>query len=287
MRPTLEGQKTLDDLGKFLEQSAGLSADAGVLELVKDLPESELERLLQLLRSGRHPKLMSKVPGRVGPEDTDVFTRRLDDPNPLVVRVVIGILFEIDAKRAVERIAPALKHPDESVRLLAANRMLEHGDADAARLFIPLLGESSRRLLDISLQFFARHVTPEAFEHLVSLTAQRRFRGLDRRRQQLAFEALLSAAPVQGVEYLQTKVLRRAFCLDRNSRVKKIAAISALRIVDTDDALALLLKFATRRGGPLALAARRAIELRQQAVRSAQQDGAVGKGDSILEVTRS
>jgi HEAT repeat protein len=260
MAASFNDTKTLHIIKEFLEENQRLPTDSGVFELMKAFPKSAAEDFCQFLTIGNHMKPISKVLVHLGTGKAEVFTRMLSDPDPLIVRAMIEILLQTDNEKATARIARALKHPDESVRLHAANTMLEHGDADSGQFFIPLLGESSRQLLNIALQFFTRHMVPDAFEHLLSLSGSKRFHVLDQKRQEITFKAILKASPTQGVEYLKTKVLRWAFCINQNSRMKKTAAINALAFTNTEEALALLARFAMRKRGPLPAAARRAMK---------------------------
>ena len=110
---------------------------------------------------------MSEVLIALGSDQAEIFTRYLSDPDPLVVRAMIGILLQADKDKPIERIARTLKHPDESVRIHGARVILENGDSSVGGLFIPLLEESSKQLLNIALQFFGKFSYPQAYENLV------------------------------------------------------------------------------------------------------------------------
>ncbi len=287
MAASFNDKKTVHILKEFLKENQRLPSEHGVFELMKAFPKSAAEDFCRFLTIGNHLKPLSNVLVHLGTGKAEVFTRLLSDPDPLIVRAMIGILLKTDNEKATARIARALKHPDESVRLHAANTVLEHGDAESGQFFIPLLGESSRQLLNIALQFFTRHMVPDAFEHLVTLTASKRFHVLDQKRQEMTFKAILKASPTQGIEHLKTQVLRWPFCLNQNSRMKKTAGINALAFTNTEEALALLAKFATRKRGPLAVAARRAMKRWEHLSTSDQaiNTPAVTKSEAVREVT--
>jgi hypothetical protein len=264
MAASFNDKKTLHILREFLTEHPRLAPEHPVFAFMKAFPKAAAEDFCPFLAIGNHVRAVSEVLVHLGTGRAEVFTKMLGDPDPLIVRAMIGILLRTDEEAAVTRIARALKHPDESVRLHAASTILEHGDESAGQFFLPLLSESSRQLLNVALQFFTRFTVPEAFEPLVALSASNRFHVLDKKRQEMTFKALLRAAPHQGIDYVRRRVLRWSFCLTQYSRMRKTAALNALPFCPSEHALALLARLASKKRGRLAAAAKQAMKRWQQ-----------------------
>jgi len=294
MASSFNDKKTLNIIREYLEEHPKLPSSDHIFRFMRAFPKAAAEDFCAFLVIGEHLKSVSEVLVLLGTGKAELFTRLLGDPDPLIVRAMIGILMKTDEQNAVSRIARALKHPDESVRLHAANTMLEHGDADAGPFFIPLLDESSRQLLNIALQFLAKVTVVEAFERLRLLTSSRRFRVLDLKRQEIAFKALLKASPTQGVEHIRKSVLRWGVCLSEHSRMRKSAALNALAYCGSEEGLAILVRFGSRKRGPLVPVASRAMKNWEQIHRGAPGEGAppttrpqaASLSESQREVTR-
>ena len=158
-----------------------------------------------------------------------------------------------------QRIARALKHPIEAVRVQAAKTLSAMADARCDPIFSKLLDESSPVLLDVAANHFARGSHPAAYEELERLTGRSGFRKLNDKLLERCFEALVKSNPKRGVEYIRRSVLGWGFCLGREAIRFKGAALRALRFADTVEAMVLLQRFAERRRSPLSVVAQGAL----------------------------
>lgn len=270
MLESFTDKQTILGLDTFLEESTALPKDHPVFRLMKAFPRTAVENLCALLRHQRYISPLSGVLIHLGSEHGDVFAKHLDNPDPLVVRAMIGVLLASDKDRPLERIARALKHPDEGVRLHGAKVILENGDASVGHLFVPLLDESSKQLLNVALQFFGKVSCPFAYEKLEGLVRGRAFHVLDQKRQRLCMTALLRASFARGLEFLLGSVLRWTLSFGARSRDRKAAALLALALTDAREAKEALERFASRRRNPLSEVARRGLrqmDIRKQKVR--------------------
>ncbi|MBN1443328.1 MAG: hypothetical protein JXA90_11520 [Planctomycetes bacterium] len=257
MLDTFTDKQTMLMLDTFLKENDRLAKNHPVFEFMKNFPRRAAESLCSLLKHPQHLPAMSEVLVVLGSDRPEIFTPYLSDPDPLVVRAMIGVLLQTDNDKPVERIARTLQHPDESVRVHGALVILEKGDASSGGLFIPLLAESSRQLLNIALQYFGKYTYPQAYESLESLVKSRSFNLLDQKRKQLCYKALLKASFSRGIDFVTKSVLRWPFCFGPNSREKKTAALAVLSQLESQQARATLERFAAREKGVLSTAARR------------------------------
>ena len=248
MVASFRDKKTLEIVESFLQENPKLAADHPVFEFMKAYPKNGAEEFCQFLTMPSHVKAVSEVLVHLGTGRVEQFTKHLADPDPLVVRALIGVLVRADGNASAAKIARALAHPDENVRIHAAKTILENGDSSAGTFFLPLLGESSRQLLNLALQFFIKNPVPEAFDALADLVQSKRFQQLDQKRQILTFRAILQASSHKGLDFVEKKVLGRVFSFGQHAKAKKSAALSALGYSDSDQALAILARFATRKG---------------------------------------
>ncbi|HLU48486.1 MAG TPA: hypothetical protein VK116_10390, partial [Planctomycetota bacterium] len=195
----------------------------------------------------------------LGTGNAAALAKHLDNPDPLIVRAMIGILLEADREGATEHLARALSHPDEDVRAHAAQSILDHADEKCSNLFVPLLAERSRRLLTIALQYFAKFAAPDAYEHVETLIRSRLFGVLDAKRQRLCFVALLKSSFSRGMEFIGNRVLRWRFSMTALSRARKSAALLALGAVESEQARAILERYAQLEHSALGSVARRSL----------------------------
>jgi HEAT repeat protein len=186
---------------------------------------------------------------------------------------------------SLRRIAAALKHPDESVRVYAAKTILDQGDPSAGVFFLPLLQESSRQVLNLALQYFAKVPCAEAYKHLEALSQSNPFNDLDEKRQRLCFKALLRASPQQGTEFINRLVQRWVWPFKKDRWRKKSVALSALAHVSSPEAQELLKKLAGNQRSPLAEVAKRTLQ-EMQLTRKAPAPGGAKPEEKPVEVER-
>ena len=259
MLQTFTDKQTLNFLDNFLSEHDKLAVDHPIFRFMMSYPKSATESFCMFLRHQRHVRGLTKVLIHLGTGSSSTLAKHLNDPDPLIVRAVIGILLETDKKQAIQHLGKALKHPDESVRVHAAKTIMEKGDASIGSLFLPLLEETSKQLLNVALQFFSKVSLPEAYDRLEALVKTRTFNILDQKRQRLCFKALLRASYSRGYEFISRTVLKRSLFTTKAKKEKQSTALLALSTVDTFQVRELLEKFAGKKKGPLAAAARRAL----------------------------
>ena len=260
MLETFTDKQTFTVLETFLSENDKLAVNHPVFMLMKAFPRAAVETLCSFLRFPKHAQAVSNVLIDIGTGAAGSLAKYLSDPDPLIVRAMIGVLLETDGEQSVNHIAKALKHPDESVRIHGAKTILEKGDASVAPLFIPLLSENSKQLLNLALLCFGKFSCPEAYDHFCALIKNRSFNILDQKRQVHCFKALLKASYSKGIEFIKGTVLKWTFCLTQSSRDKKGAALTALGAFESKATRETLEKFAAKEKSPLAQVARRALK---------------------------
>ncbi|MEM7231190.1 MAG: hypothetical protein AAF517_03395 [Planctomycetota bacterium] len=271
MVSTLTDKRTLQIVEEFLEESDRLAPSHPVFDLMRAYPRSSVPDFVPWLRFQKHSKAITRVLIELGTGSTGMLAQFLEDPDPLIVRAMIGVLLETEKEAPVKHLARALKHSDEKVRVYAAKTILENGDDSLAPLFLPLLHESSRQMLNLALQYFGKFSCPEAFDHLEALVKSKNFAILDQKRQRLCLTALLKCSFGPAMDLIIGRMLRWPWCLTQAATSKKSAALMALATSDSNAARETIEKFAQRKKGPLVQVARRA--LKEMEARQSRQEG--------------
>lgn len=252
---------TFEALSSFLKESAHLPRQHGVFGFMKSLGEEAIPHICGLLAHAEHTAAISDVLVSLAAGKDDALCQFLLDADAQVARSVVQVILRVDLARGVERVAPALRHPDENVRIHAAKTLLEHGDARAAPLLVQLLKSESRPLLHSAIQFFAKVPSPAAFTELKKLTESRRIHELDSQKLDQCFKAFMLSNPKSAFESLIKTTLRWRLTLGEQSAKKKAAALRSLALCPLEPVRDLLAKFARSRYGSLGGVARRVLDV--------------------------
>jgi hypothetical protein len=272
MLASFTDDQTLFLVRTFLQECPKLARNHAVFRLLKALPCQAVEKLCPLLSLAPHVAAISEVLAHLGVGRTEVFSRQLEVAETGVARALIGVILKTETREPLKHLARALKHRDENVRLHAAKVLLEQGGAAIGPLLLPLLAESSRQLLNIALQFFAKVNFAAAYEPLETLTRSRSFHSLDPKRQLLCFKALLQTCPERALEFIERSILAWTPFFWRTPQAVKLAGLSALASSPAPKGKEILERLARRRRGTLGAAARRALlemQASEQRVRTA------------------
>ncbi|MGQ9589012.1 MAG: HEAT repeat domain-containing protein [Planctomycetota bacterium] len=259
MLETFKDKQTLLILETYLKENDRLAPDHEVFKFMKAFPKSAAESFCSFLRFEKQTAGIAQVLVHLASGQLDKYAEYLEDPDPMVVRAMIGVLLEADKEAPVKRIARALRHPDESVRVSCARAVLERGDASAGPLFLPLLADPSAQILNLALEFFVKIPYPPAFERLRSLAKSKVFLALDHKRKRLCFTAILKSSPARGFDFIAGSVLRWPFSWSKLSREKKSAALEALALTGSERAREVLERWAARKRSGLSGAAQQAL----------------------------
>ena len=268
---------TLMILSSFLKESSQLPEDHAVFRFLRCLGPDALPSLCEFLGLEQHVAAISKVLLELGTGRAEALSHYLQNPDPLVVRAMIPILTAMDKDTALDRIAVALKHPDESARVEAAKTLLENATERLEPFFLPLIQEPCRALRIAAFHFFAKVRCPSAYEPLVGLTRGKPFCSFDLELQEQCFAACLRSNPQQAFEYIRRSVIGRGFCWTEARFRRKAAALRALRTCRSDEAVALLLHHALKRRSRLAPVAQdilRSMKVEEKEARTRDKEAA-------------
>lgn len=275
MLETLTDRQTLIILETYLKEHDRLGPQHPIFHLMRAFPRSAAKHFCPFLKYEKHVAGVSQTLVHLASGQLQEYAKYLEDPDPIIVRAMIGVILEADKEAPVQRIAKALSHPDETVRISCAKAILEKGDSSSAPLFLPLLKDRNAQLRNMALEFFVKFPCPEAFEKLRELATGSAFWSLDAKRKRLCFSAILKSAPGRGLDFIARRVLRWPFCLGELSREKKTAAMEALALSGSEPARELLERWASRRWNKLSSVAERCLrtmETLQAKSKAAQQD---------------
>ncbi len=256
-------KQTFLSLSSFLKETSHLPKDHDVFRFMRSLGREALPHLCGLLAYAAHAPAVSEVLIAIGSGCGEVFSQFLMNEDPQIVRSMVQVILKTDRTNPVERVAAALRHPDEGVRIHTAKTLLDHGDVKAAQQFVQLLKGDSRPLANLAIQFFAKLPSPGAFEDLRWFIESKKFVDLDTQRQEQVFRALMLANPSAALRYFSEVVLRWRITLGKVSARKKTAALRALAIQPKEGAIALLERFSSSKNGALGPVARRVLDVIQ------------------------
>ncbi len=254
-------RQTLEILSSYLKEHAHLSPDHGIFLFLRVFDRNAVKSFCQFLEHRAHHEAMTNVLLEIGRDSGRVFAQLLDSPSPEIAQGVLRIVAQIEDEKRPQRIASALKHPDEKVRHYAAKLILELDDEDAASHLLALLDEDQKQLLHFGLQFFAQAECPEAYSRLLALSESKRFFTLDKSRQTLCFKALLKSDSNRALEYLTTKLLKGVLTFGAKARRRKAAALLALSASSDDRSIKTLQRFAAKERSALSSTAKHALRL--------------------------
>ncbi|HVR76387.1 MAG TPA: HEAT repeat domain-containing protein [Planctomycetota bacterium] len=260
MARSLCDKATLQTISTFLKENAEIPRSHDVFSLMKAMHRDVVPHFCEFLTLQQHIPGITDVLLHLGVGCSGIFAEYLTNPEPMVVRAIIHVLLKTDREGAVQRIAIALKHPDEGVRLQAAKSMMEFGDLKSAPLLVHLLRERSRNLIILGIHFFSRTSCPAAFDDLVNLIKSARFADFDSLRQEQCFKALVLAKPAEAFEFIAGHVLRWRISLGNASVARKSAALKSLKQRADDGSHVLLERFARKKRGPLGSVARQILK---------------------------
>ncbi len=262
MLRSLGDKATMQVLAAFLKENSQLARSHDVFELMKTLGREMIPHLCELLSSAEpHIPAIADVLVHLGTGCGDIFSQYLLSPNAQVARALVQVILRTDKHGAIERIALALKHPDENVWLYAAKTLFEHGDAKAGPFFLQMLKGTSPKLVSLAIQFFAKTPHAAAYREIQAIVRTRGFRDLDGQRQDQCFMALMLADPERATSFIARSVLRWSRSLGKQSVRKKAAALRALAVQPKPQALAVLRRFARKPRSPLGPVARRILDV--------------------------
>lgn len=253
-------KQTLELLDSYLAENASLPDDHGLFRFLAVFDRNVVPHICRLLKHHHHIPSISRVLVEIGMDCVSVFAKFLQDPDPEIAKAMILILAKLQSEQGIERIAEALRHPDESLRKFAARTILDLADKEAAPYLLPLLDERSPQLVYFALQFFSKVQSPEVYDRIMQLTTSDRFFELSKAQQAQAYNALISSGGELGLDYVLNTVLKRTFTLGRKSTRRKAAALLALSSHTDQRSIDVLQRFATRKGS-LASTAKHALRL--------------------------
>lgn len=259
MLETFKDKQTLLILETYLKENDRLGPEHEVFKFMKAFPKSAAESFCPFLRFEKHAAGIAQVLVHLASGHLDKYAEYLEDPDPIVVRAMIGVILQADTEAPVKRLAKALRHPDESVRVSCARAILEKAESSAGPLFLPLLADPSQQIVNLALEFFVKVPYPQAFDKLRSLAKSKAFHALDHKRKRLCFNAILKSAPARGFDFIAGSVLRWPFSWGKLSRDRKSAALEALALTGSERAREILQRWAARKRSGLSGAAQQAL----------------------------
>ncbi len=253
-------KQTLELLSSYLAENASLPEEHGLFKFLTVFDHNVVPHICRLLSHHQHIPTISKILVEIGKDSVAVFAKFLQDPDSEIAKAMILILARLESKQGIQRIAEALRHPDETLRKFAARTILELANKDAAPYLLPLLDEKSPQLVYFALQFFSRVQSEEVYEKLLELTRSDRFFELSKAQQAQAYNALISCGGDGGLDYVLGSVLKRTFTFGKKSAKRKAAALLALSGYTDQKVIDVLQRFA-QRTGTLASTAKHALRL--------------------------
>jgi hypothetical protein len=255
---SFSGKATLEVLSTFLQESTELPADHGIFRLMKLLGSEALPQICTFLGMSQHLAAMCDVLSHIGAGSAEVLCQHISNPDPQIALAMIEVVLRTDPVSGHERIAVALKHPNEGVRINAAKILMQRGESKSASAFMDLLKDPSKALVSMGLSYFSKVSCPEAYAPLAELSKGRSFRKLDELSQEKVFTACVRADPLKAAALL-SRTLGRGICWTRSSFRRKSAALYALLALGGDTAVEIAGRFTSRRKGRLALVARKVL----------------------------
>jgi hypothetical protein len=268
---SFSGKATLEVLSTFLQENAELPADHGIFRLMKLLGSEAVPQVCTFLGMPQHLAALCDVLAHIGAGSTEVLSPYLSSPDPQVALAMIDVVLRADPVSGYERIAVALKHPNEGVRINAARVLVQRSESKAALPFIDRLADPSSAVVTMALSFFSKVSCPEAYPKLAELLKGRAFRKLDDSSQEKVFTACVRADPLKAGELL-SRTLGHGICWTLSSFRRKSAALYALMALGGDTAVQIARRFASRRRGRLAPVARKVLASLTEASRAPEKE---------------
>lgn len=233
----------VSQLVQSLDEASGVTGDAEVAELLRELRASALEPLitwLPNLTSGALRTMLQPVVDRLATTHPDEVTRLLSRHDSPALAEVIALTGRLNLTQAVGGLSETLKHDDTAVRLAAVQALAKLGTPSALTAIDRAIEDTDRAVRLAAVRAAGARGYKGALKRVEAIVLGKSVRDMDLTEKMAFFEAYGSIAGTSGLKGLTGILLPRGLLKMKEPPEMRACAAIAIGRIKTPEAREVL-----------------------------------------------
>ena len=258
----ISGGKTVEAVKALFESHQELDWDS-LVDFIRLLGKPAVPLSADIYESIPNPESQTKILEfirQANAGDPGALARLAADERPGLSRAIIGFLSRDFGKKGLPHFAVFVGFKDPEIKREVIRVLGEARDATAGHILLGFLNDESE---DIRIEAIFRLDPAEAkwrVRHLVQEAASRPFRAKSLKEKQAFLAFLGRTRAEEALHFLRKTIEKRGLWMSARTREMKIAAVSGLEKMGTDEAVGILEKGARAGNKAIREACVRAVE---------------------------